>query len=102
MTGNSYRQTFTITNPHGLHMRPAMAFVEVANRCPGTVTITRPGTDAPVNGRSILGLLSLGAEQGTEVLIEVSGPDAEQTIKSLVEVLQKDFDVDEEPFSGEA
>ena len=92
MTGNSFRQTVTITNPQGLHMRPIMAFVEVANRCPGTVSIMRQGSSSPVNGRSPLGLMSLGADQGTELLIEVSGPDARETVQALLEVLQRNFD----------
>jgi phosphotransferase system HPr (HPr) family protein len=92
MTGNIERQTVTITNPQGLHMRPILAFVEVANRYPGTVTIKRLGSDAPVNGRSPLGLMSLGADQGTELLIEVSGPEARETVQALIDVLQRSFD----------
>ena len=73
-------------------MRPMAAFVEVANRFPGTVTVMRTGQPPPANGKSILALMSLVAVQGTEVLIEVTGPDGAEILHSLVEVLQRNFD----------
>ena len=94
MTGNSQRQTVTITNPQGLHMRPIMAFVEVANRFAGTVNVTRQGEQTAVNGRSILGLMSLGAEQGTELVLEVIGQGADEAMRALVDVLRRNFDAD--------
>jgi phosphotransferase system HPr (HPr) family protein len=95
MTGNSQRQTVTITNPQGFHMRPILAFVEVANRFPGTITVTRSGKGEPVNGRSILGLLSLGAEEGSELVLEVNGPGAAETVQALQDVLRRTFDDDQ-------
>jgi phosphocarrier protein len=92
MTGNSQRQTVTISNPQGLHMRPIMAFVEVANSFSGTVSVMRTGASEPVNGRSILGLMSLGAEHGTELVLEVDGPSAAETLQALVAVLQRNFE----------
>ena len=91
MTGDSIRQTVLITNPHGFHMRPMQAFVEVANRFPCAVTVTREGKPS-VSGKSMWGLLGLVAEQGTELVIEVSGPDANQALQELVLVLQRNFD----------
>ena len=64
MTGETFRQTVAISNPHGFHMRPMAAFVEAANRFPCNVTVMRPGK-APVNGKSMLGLMGLNAPQGT-------------------------------------
>jgi phosphocarrier protein HPr len=97
MTGNSHRQTVTITNPQGFHMRPMAAFVEVANRFPGNITVTRPDGSSPVNGKSILALMSLVAVQGTDLSIEVTGPDAAEVLQSLLEVLQRNFDEEHEP-----
>ena len=84
-------------------MRPMAAFVEIANRFSGTVNVKRldspeqeQGSDCSfVNGRSILGLMGLAAEQGTQLVIEVTGPGAEETMRALVDVLHRHFD--EEP-----
>ncbi len=72
-------------------MRPIEAFVKVANRFPGTVTVMRVGS-APVNGKSMLHLMSLGAEQGHELLIEATGPGAPEILQALDEVFQRNFD----------
>ena len=94
MTGNSLRHTVTITNPQGFHMRPIQAFVAVANRFAGTVTVMRPGNPAPVNGKSMLHLMSLGAEQGHELVIEITGPGAAEILAALVEVFERNYDVE--------
>ncbi|MBI3823582.1 MAG: HPr family phosphocarrier protein [Planctomycetes bacterium] len=88
------RQTVAISNPNGFHMRPMAAFVETANRFPCGVTVTRPGKD-PVNGKSMLGLLGLNAPQGTELVIEITGPRAAEALQALVLIFQRNFD--EEP-----
>jgi phosphotransferase system HPr (HPr) family protein len=90
MTSGSLRQSVTITNPAGLHMRPAQAFVEAASRFQSSVLIAKDGGER-VNGKSMLSLLSLAAEQGTLVHIEVAGPDCQDAILALVEVLQRTY-----------
>jgi len=91
MHGEPLRQTVSITNPQGFHMRPMAAFVEAANRFPCRVTVLRSGKD-PVNGKSMLGLLGLNAPEGTELVIEVTGPRADEALQALVVVLQRNFD----------
>jgi phosphocarrier protein HPr len=91
MQGETSRQSVHVHNPQGFHMRPMAAFVAAANRFPGTVTVSRDGT-APVNGKSILSLMGLVAVQGTELVIEVCGPDAEAALKHLVSVFERSFD----------
>ena len=91
MTGDILRHTVAITNPAGFHMRPMQAFVETASRFPCVVTVTRSGKP-PVNGKSILGLLGLVAEQGTELIIEVSGPNAAEAMHELVLVFERSYD----------
>ena len=92
MTGNSDRQTVTISNPAGFHMRPMAAFVEVANRFPGTVTVMRTDSSGAVNGKSMLSLMGLVAVPGTELLIEVNGPGAGEAMEALLEVFRRNFD----------
>jgi phosphotransferase system HPr (HPr) family protein len=92
MTGNSLRHTIAIKNPQGFHMRPIQAFVAVANRFPGTVSVMRVGGDSAVNGKSMLHLMSLGAEQGQEICIELTGPGAAEFLPELLEVFDRNYD----------
>jgi phosphotransferase system HPr (HPr) family protein len=88
MNGEPLRRTFTIANPQGLHMRPITAFVEAASKFKSDVFLSKEG-DAKINGKSPLGLLGLAAEQGTELILEVNGPDAHEALSALLEVLTK-------------
>lgn len=88
MNGEPLRRMFTITNPQGLHMRPITAFVQVAGNYQSEVTLAREGAPK-VNGKSPLGLLGLAAEQGTVLILEAYGPDAEEALNALVDVLMR-------------
>lgn len=82
------RRTIKIQNPQGLHARPASVFVKLASRFESEVTV-RKGPDA-VNGKSIMGLMTLAANQGAVLEIEVSGPDAEKAMEELSAYLSSD------------
>jgi phosphotransferase system HPr (HPr) family protein len=88
MTVESIRHTLIITNPSGLHMRPITAFVEAASKFQSTVQV-RKGDQPPVNGKSAIHMLGLGAEKGAELILEVSGPDAREALQVLIAVLEK-------------
>jgi phosphotransferase system HPr (HPr) family protein len=88
MNGEPLRRTFTVQNPQGLHMRPITAFVEVANKFESDVFLAKEG-DPKINGKSPLGLLGLAAEQGTQLTLEVNGPDAAEALNALMDVLAK-------------
>src|SRR5260370_41587712 len=94
MTGEWLRHSVTITNPQGLHMRPLQAFVETAGRFQSTVFVTKDGGER-LNGKSLLNLLTMGAEEGTLVHLEVSGPDCQEAILALLEVLKRTYPDDE-------
>ena len=81
----------TITDPQGLHARPASMFVKIATRFESEVTVKK-GPDS-VNGKSIMGLMTLAASQGSELEIEVSGPDAEIAMTALTIFLAGKEDV---------
>ena len=91
MTGDTLRHTVAITNPMGFHIRPMAAFAEAANRFPCNVTVLRDGKE-PVNGKSMLGLMGLNAPPGTELLIEVAGPNAAEALHELMQVFEHNFD----------
>jgi phosphocarrier protein len=75
-----------IKNPEGLHMRPAMQFVDTANRFQSTVTVTNG--DTTVDGKSIMQMSMLAATCGTKLKIQAQGQDAEQTIEALCELVE--------------
>ncbi len=77
-----------IKNKQGLHARPAALFVQVANKFDSRVTIVRD--EEEVNGKSIMGILMLGAEQGTEITISIDGEDAERAFEELERVLNSE------------
>jgi phosphocarrier protein HPr len=73
----------------GLHARPAADFVRVATLSKHQVTVTnKQGKKA--QGNSILGILSLGAKHGEELVIEVDGPDEDAVLEALLRVVSGD------------
>ena len=85
MSGETLRQKVVITNPQGFHMRPLTAFVELARKFQSAVFVCKD--DQRSNGKSPLELMTLGAEQGTELTLEVSGSDARAALDALVELM---------------
>ena len=84
------KKKIKIKNSQGLHARPASIFVRIANKFESDVTV-RKGSES-VNGKSIMGLLVLAANQGSTIEIEVSGPDSEAAMKELEYFLVNDQD----------
>lgn len=86
MNGEPLRQTVVISNPQGFHLRPMGAFAQLAARFESSVKVSREGQS--VNGKSILDLMLLAAVQGTELTIEVAGPDAQAALDALINLLK--------------
>ena len=82
------KKRIKIKNPQGLHARPASVFVKIANRYESEVTV-RKGAEA-VNGKSIMGLMTLAANQGSVLELEVSGADAAEAMAELEKFLETD------------
>jgi phosphotransferase system HPr (HPr) family protein len=87
MNGDTLRCKVTITNPQGFHMRPMAAFVELARTFQSSVFVLK--ANERVDGKSPIGLLTLGAEQGTELTLEVSGPDEQDALDALAALLAR-------------
>lgn len=85
MNGELLRRPVTVLNPQGLHLRPATVFVQLAEKFVGTVTVAKG--EQRVNGKSLWDLLLLAAEQGTELVLELSGDEAASAVDSLAELL---------------
>ena len=77
----------TVMNKFGLHARPAALFVETSNRFESEILVTH--NHRQVNGKAILDIMTLGAPQGAELTLTISGPDAQAAADSL-EALVKD------------
>ena len=82
-----------IVNRRGLHARASAKFVQTVERYDAVVTVTRSGET--VGGRSIMGLLTLGAAQGTTIAVVVSGPDADASLQAITDLLANKFGEDE-------
>ena len=87
--------TATVSDPVGFHLRAAGRIVKLTKSFESEVTIRYNGRVA--NAKSIMGLASLAAEFGTEVLIEVVGADEEAAIKQLIQLIEIDLAVAEDP-----
>ncbi len=80
----------TIRNKLGLHARAAVKFVNLANRFVSSVKIVKDGNE--IDGKSILGILTLAATQGTQIRLLVSGKDEEAALDALEELINNRFD----------
>ena len=78
-----------VKNAQGLHARPAALFVQIASRYNSDVTIQKG--NEKVNGKSIMGILTLGVQPGVTLTLEADGEDAEKVIAELEELLTKDI-----------
>ena len=85
MNGETFQCKVTIRNPQGFHMRPITAFAQRAGQFQSTVSVFKGGQR--INGKSPLELMFLGADQGTELILEVSGPDAQDALEALAQIL---------------
>ena len=84
-------QTVVVTNRLGIHARPATVFVQAAARFEADIFLSK-GDVSRVNGKSIMGVMMLAAEQGAEVLVEAEGADANQAVEELSRLLASDFE----------
>lgn len=80
---------FAIENKKGLHARASVKFVQTVDTYQAEVFVTRCGET--VGGRSIMGLLTLGAACGTTIVVNAKGDDADQCLDAIGELLADKF-----------
>ncbi|HWE95653.1 MAG TPA: HPr family phosphocarrier protein [Tepidisphaeraceae bacterium] len=81
-----------IRNTLGMHARPAMQFVDVANQFQSQITVYKGGEEpAEADGKSVMQMIILAATEGTPMRIEANGEDAEQAVQKLVELIEDKF-----------
>ncbi len=81
--------TLLIQNRLGLHARPAALFVQTANRFKSEIEV-RKGKNK-VNGKSIMGIMTLAAGRGSQIAIRATGPDAAKAVASLTLLIRNNF-----------
>ncbi|TRZ94760.1 HPr family phosphocarrier protein [bacterium] len=79
------RKKLLVQNKQGLHARPAALFVQIANKFDSRITVIRDKEE--VNGKSIMGILMLGAENGSQIIIEADGSDADLAMTELERII---------------
>jgi phosphocarrier protein HPr len=82
----------TIRNRAGMHTRPAAALVKLAARFRSELTIKK--SDFEINGKSIIGVMTLAAEQGSSLTLRFEGPDEELAAAAVADLIERGFDED--------
>ena len=83
------REERKIRNRAGMHARAAVKFVQLAAHFKSEIRVVKDGTS--VNGKSIMGLLTLVAALGFSIVIEAEGPDAEEAVAALATLVEEGF-----------
>ena len=85
-----------VSNERGLHARPAMQFVDVANGFASDVKVTKFGEEpGEADGKSVMQMIILAATEGTKMRIEAEGDDAEAAVCALAELFASKFGEEE-------
>ena len=95
MTELTAHRTVTVTNPTGLHARPAFLFAQLAGTFAANIVVIKDGER--IDGKSVLSILTLAAEQGTKLKIEAVGQDAPEALEALAQLVEQGF-----PGNGES
>lgn len=93
MRSPNIQKTVVISNPQGLHARPAELLVRLAMQFESDVEVIRDGLC--VDAKSILNVLTLGAGQGTEITLQAQGADAQEAVEAIVRLIESEFATDE-------
>jgi len=81
-----------IRNRQGLHARPVMQFVDLANQFSSAICVRKDQLE--VDGKSAMEMMLLEATQGTELQLVAVGPDAPEAVAALAELVERGFDED--------
>jgi phosphocarrier protein HPr len=85
-------RSVVIANRYGLHARPAAEFVKLATQFRSSITVRKD--DLEVNGKSIMGMMMLAAEYGSEIAIRADGDDADAALAALEQLVTSRFGED--------
>jgi phosphocarrier protein HPr len=83
-------RTVKIINDAGLHTRPAATIVKLAAKYKSEFFINKDGLH--INGKSIIGVMTLAAEKDSELILTFDGPDEEQAAQEIIDYFNRGFD----------
>lgn len=83
------KETIILDNDEGLHARPAAKFVQKANKYDSEIEIEFCGSR--VNGKSIIGIMSLGVYSGENITVIANGTDEKKAVEDLINFLQSGY-----------
>jgi phosphocarrier protein HPr len=86
-----YKDSFIVVNEKGLHTRPSTELVKCATTFKSQVTLTYQ--EYTVNAKSLLGILMLAASRGSKIRVEAEGDDAEEAVKSILDLARNKFHI---------
>ena len=89
MTMTSTRREFVIQNKLGLHARPVAMFVKCSNKFQSEISVEK--NNESVNGKSIMGMMMLAAGKGSVISVIASGPDAEEALDAIEQLINDKF-----------
>lgn len=85
-------KAFTITNKLGMHARAAALLVQIANKFKAKIILERDGIQ--VNGKSILGILTLACPKGSSLIVRTEGIDADKALEEIGRLIENKFGED--------
>lgn len=83
----------TIINKLGLHARASAKFVSTASRFQSNIDVTKD--DKTINGKSIMGVMMLAANKGTDILLTINGPDEAEMLEAITSLVNNRFGEEE-------
>jgi len=84
------QRVFVVSNKLGLHARPAALFAREAGQFKSSIMVSKD--DLEVNGKSVMGLMLLAAEKGSQLLVKANGPDEAAALQALSLIFDRKFD----------
>jgi len=84
-------KTVIVNNPLGIHARPAALLVQMASKFQAKIFLSKADIRG-VNGKSIMSVMMLAAENGAEVTVNAEGEDADRAVEALTELLESNFE----------
>ena len=92
MDQTSLTKDFVVSNPLGIHARPASVFVQTAADFDSEISVTNLDSGHTADGKSVMSMLMLAAPQGTRIRLEIAGPDAAAAMEALSRIIEGGFD----------
>ena len=87
----NHTKELTVSNPLGIHARPASVFVQAATGFASDVMVTNLETSNTADGKSVMSMLMLSAPQGTRLRLDITGEDAATAMETLSKLIEEGF-----------